>query len=56
MMRYLKKFNESNFNFIKASKRKYEMFISEINDILLDLFYSGIQYILSITITFGEHS
>jgi hypothetical protein len=43
-MRYLKKFNESNFNFIKASMKKYEMFISEIDDILLDLFDSGIQY------------
>jgi hypothetical protein len=45
MMRYLKKFNESNF--IKASKKKQEIVIPDVKDILLDLFDSGIQYNLN---------
>jgi len=45
MMRYLKKFNESNF--IKASKKKHEIVIPDVKDILLDLFDSGIQYNLN---------
>lgn len=45
MMRYLKKFNESNF--IKASKKKHEIVITDVKDILLDLFDSGIQYNLN---------
>lgn len=44
-MRYLKKFNESNF--IKASKKKHEIVIPDVKDILLDLFDSGIQYNLN---------
>lgn len=44
-MRYLKKFNESNF--IKASKKKHEIVITDVKDILLDLFDSGIQYNLN---------
>jgi hypothetical protein len=45
MMRYLKKFNESNF--IKSSKKKHEIVIPDVKDILLDLFDSGIQYNLN---------
>jgi hypothetical protein len=41
-MRYLKKFNESNF--IKSSKKKHEIVIPDVKDILLDLSDSGIQY------------
>jgi hypothetical protein len=44
-MRYLKKFNESNF--IKSSKKKHEIVIPDVKDILLDLFDSGIQYNLN---------
>lgn len=44
-MRYLKKFNESNF--IKASKKKHEIVMPDVKDILLDLFDSGIQYNLN---------
>lgn len=41
-MRYLKKFNESNF--IKDSEKKYDIVISDLNDILLELSDSGIAY------------